>query len=152
MAITTKDILGTDSISASRITINDNVNTLKSATNNVLDIIDTSTGAIDNSTFGSLKTIKSGIITANTGIVSGGYITLSSATSVINLGSSVIEALTFNTNPVVGITAFGVVLPKAVEGDFGVLVAGDIGIAFYDTSIDKIKFWNGTAFETVTSV
>lgn len=151
MAITTKDILGTDSISASRITINDNVNTLKEATNNVLSIIDTSSGAFDNTNYGSLKTVKTGVLTATTSIETNGNLTLTSTSGKINLGSSVIEALTFNTNPVVGINAFGVKLPSGVEADFGGLAAGDAGLAFYDTSVNKIKFWNGTAFETVTS-
>ena len=63
MAITTTDIKGTDSISASRITINDNVATMTAALNNVLSIVDIGTGRIDNTTYASLNDVKTKSIT-----------------------------------------------------------------------------------------
>ena len=53
MAITTTTLNGTDSVSSSRITINDNFETLKSALNDVLSIIDIATGKINNYGYGS---------------------------------------------------------------------------------------------------
>lgn len=63
MAITTTDIKGTDSISASRITINDNVSTITEALNDVLSIVDIGTGRIDNTTYASLNDVKTKSIT-----------------------------------------------------------------------------------------
>ena len=53
MPITTTTINGTDSVSASRITINDNFNTIIDALNDVLSIIDIATGKINNYGYGS---------------------------------------------------------------------------------------------------
>lgn len=48
MAINITTINGTDSIASSRITINDNFETVKSSMNSLLEIIDITTGKIDN--------------------------------------------------------------------------------------------------------
>ena len=53
MAISTTNLNGTDSVSASRITINDNFNTIQDALNDVLSIIDIATGKINNYGYGS---------------------------------------------------------------------------------------------------
>ena len=53
MAITTTNLNGTDSVSASRITLNDNFNTIVDALNDVLSIIDIATGKINNYGYGS---------------------------------------------------------------------------------------------------
>ena len=71
MAINLTTINGTDSIAATRITINDNFATLSSAVNSLLSIIDIATGFIDNTGFGSNNNIKTGDlnVTGNIGIV-----------------------------------------------------------------------------------
>ena len=53
MAINTTTLNGTDSVASSRITINDNFNTLVDALNDVLAIIDIATGKINNYGYGS---------------------------------------------------------------------------------------------------
>jgi hypothetical protein len=53
MAITTTTLNGTDSVAASRITLNDNFNTIVDALNDVLSIIDIATGKINNYGYGS---------------------------------------------------------------------------------------------------
>lgn len=53
MAINTTTINGTDSVASSRITINDNFNTIADALNDVLSIVDIATGKINNYGYGS---------------------------------------------------------------------------------------------------
>ena len=89
MAISTTTLNGTDSIAASRITINDNFNTIKSALNDLLSIIDIATGKINNSTYGSNNDIETedlivkGSLGGGISVISGG-ITVSSGPIVIN--------------------------------------------------------------------
>ena len=64
MAITLTSLLGTNSISSDRITINNNFSSLVNATNLLIQIVNVSTGAIDNSTFGSAPTIRTVGLTA----------------------------------------------------------------------------------------
>jgi hypothetical protein len=64
MAIQLTTINGTDSIAATRITINDNFSTLTDALNSVLQMVNISTGYFDNATFGSNPKINTGSITA----------------------------------------------------------------------------------------
>lgn len=117
MAITTTDIKGTDSISASRITINDNISTIVEALNDVLSIVDIGTGKIDNSTYASLNNIKTTAIeiTGSSGVtVNTGSINVSAGNVVIALGSlkfasSSIKQSTVSSKPVissVGASAF----------------------------------------------
>jgi hypothetical protein len=53
MAITITNLNGTDSVAASRITLNDNFNTITDALNDLLSIIDIATGKINNYGYGS---------------------------------------------------------------------------------------------------
>lgn len=62
MAIQLTTINGTDSIAATRITINDNFATLSDALNSVLQIVNISTGYIDNASFGSNPKVNTGSI------------------------------------------------------------------------------------------
>jgi hypothetical protein len=64
MAIQLTTINGTDSIAATRITINDNFSTLTDTLNSVLQMVNISTGYFDNATFGSNPKINTGSITA----------------------------------------------------------------------------------------
>lgn len=63
MAITTTTINGTDSVSSSRITINDNFSTIVDALNDVLSIIDIATGKINNYNYGTDNNIETNNIT-----------------------------------------------------------------------------------------
>jgi len=65
MAVTTTTIAGTDSLSGSRITINDNFKTLENALNSVLSAFDIVSGRFDNSVYGSANDIITNGITIN---------------------------------------------------------------------------------------
>jgi hypothetical protein len=78
MAITLTTLNGTDSIAASRITINDNFATIGDALNEVLSIIDIATGKIDNYNFGgSNPSIETGDVIIHGTAGSGGINVLS---------------------------------------------------------------------------
>ena len=69
MAVTTTMIAGTDSLSGSRITINDNFKTLEDALNSVLSAFDIVSGRFDNSLYGSANDIlTNGIVINGTGL------------------------------------------------------------------------------------
>ena len=69
MAVTTTTIAGTDSLSGSRITINDNFKTLEDALNSVLSAFDIVSGRFDNSLYGSANDIlTNGIVINGTGL------------------------------------------------------------------------------------
>jgi hypothetical protein len=90
MAISLTTLNGTDSIAASRITINDNFATVGSALNSLLSIIDIATGLFDNSTYGSNNNIVTGNLVSNgtTGItINSG--SLSIPTGNITLGGRI---------------------------------------------------------------
>jgi hypothetical protein len=78
MAINVTTINGTDSVASSRITINDNFETVKSALNDLLSIIDIATGKINNFGYGSNNDIETedlivrGSIGGGINVVSGG--------------------------------------------------------------------------------
>jgi hypothetical protein len=78
MAITLTTLNGTDSIAASRITINDNFATIGDALNEVLSIIDIATGKIDNYNFGgSNPSIETGDVIIHGTVGTGGINVLS---------------------------------------------------------------------------
>lgn len=58
MAINVTTINGTDSVASSRITINDNFETVRSSLNDLLSIIDIATGKINNFGYGSNNDIE----------------------------------------------------------------------------------------------
>lgn len=95
MAVTTTTIAGTDSLSGSRITINDNFKTLEDALNSILSAFDIVSGRFDNSLYGSANDIlTNGIVINGTGLTNaltlnsgnlqlvGGNITLPLANSI----------------------------------------------------------------------
>ena len=72
MAVTTTTIAGTDSLSGSRITINDNFKTLEDALNSVLSAFDIVSGRFDNSLYSSANDIlTNGIVINGTGLADG---------------------------------------------------------------------------------
>jgi hypothetical protein len=85
MAITTTTIAGTDSLSGSRITINDNFKTLENALNSVLSAFDLVSGRFDNATYGSANDIITNGITI-TGIGLTNALTINNGNINILLG------------------------------------------------------------------
>ena len=89
MAITTTTLNGTDSVASSRITINDNFNTIKSALNDILAIIDIATGKINNYGYGSDSDMETedlivrGSVGGGVSVISGN-ITVSTGAVIIN--------------------------------------------------------------------
>ena len=67
MAITITTLQGTSSLSADRITLNDNFKINTDAINNILGVVDTTTGTIDNTGVGTNNVIKTeGLTTSGT--------------------------------------------------------------------------------------
>lgn len=170
MAITTKDILGTDSVSASRITINDNINTIKESVNDVLDAFDTSTGKFDNSIYGtSGNTVKTnGIIVTTSGItvqngtikinsgnfdLDSGNLTVTSGDVDISAGKISIQDADLiyslvQTTPILTVGASAIGIPIGATATLTAPVAGSNPLMITG---GKLQFWNGSAWEQVTS-
>jgi|NOAtaT_7_FD_contig_71_2061914_length_3793_multi_4_in_0_out_0_3 hypothetical protein len=83
MAITTTNLNGTDSVSASRITLNDNFATIVDALNDVLAIVDIATGKINNYGYGSNNDIETEDLIVR-GSVGGGINVISGNINVQN--------------------------------------------------------------------
>lgn len=83
MAIAVTTLNGTDSVSASRITINDNFNTISDALNDVLSIIDIATGKINNFGYGSNNDMETEDLIVR-GSVGGGIDVVSGSINVGN--------------------------------------------------------------------
>jgi hypothetical protein len=166
MAISITTLNGTDSVSSSRITINDNFTTVLSALNKVLNIIDISTGKINNSTFGSNNDIETEDLvvkgSATGGItVQTGNVTLLGASNItltngkITIGSAPIEritktfssgAATIPTLNISGIAATGGVgtvgyltIPRLATTTIETIATPHLGSLVYDTSTNKLK-------------
>lgn len=111
MAITITTLNGTDSVSSSRITINDNFSTILSAVNSVLSMIDISSGKIKNSTYpGSSNNIETQdiTITGNNGLtVNSGPVTLTNGNIVLTNGKLIFGPLTIErTSKTVGSSSY----------------------------------------------
>jgi hypothetical protein len=95
MAVTTTTIAGTDSLSGSRITINDNFKTLEDALNSVLSAFDIVSGRFDNSLYGSANDIlTNGMVINGTGLtnalnINSGNINLVSGNITLPLANSI---------------------------------------------------------------
>jgi hypothetical protein len=166
MAISITTLNGTDSVSSSRITINDNFTTVLSALNKVLNIIDISTGKINNSTFGSNNDIETEDLTvkgsANGGItVQTGNITLLGASNItltngkITIGTAPIERITksfsvgtatiptLNISGIAATGGFGTVgyftLPRLATTTIETIATPHLGSLVYDATTNKLK-------------
>lgn len=135
MAITTTTLNGTDSVSGSRITINDNFNTIVDALNDVLSIIDIATGKINNYGYGSNNDMETedlivrGSVGGGINVISGN-VTLQNGNAVLGstnyiqvgagVGSSVYfrkidKTLGLGTIPTVDFTGVGTTGPTASD-------------------------------------
>jgi hypothetical protein len=165
MAISITTLNGTDSVSSSRITINDNFTTVLSALNKVLNIIDISTGKINNSTFGSnndietedlvVKGSSSGGITVQTGNVTLlGTSNITLTNGKITIGSAPIERITkqlagsatIPTLNISGVAATGGVgtvgyltIPRLATSTIETITTPHLGSLVYDTTTNRLK-------------
>lgn len=173
MAIQLTTINGTDSIAATRITINDNFATLSDAVNSVLQIVNISTGFLDNVSAGwSNPKINTGSLTSvgeinsQTGDIiayqgnlrlgvnafiefgNGSNIKVSRYTKYTGPGgSSTISVLNFASNA--GLTGPGLVgalvLPRQTTTDIKAIINPDLGSIVYDTAQNAVAYCVGTS-------
>tara|TARA_Y100001937_G_scaffold116495_1_gene168495 strand:- start:395 stop:910 length:516 start_codon:yes stop_codon:yes gene_type:complete len=167
MAITITTLQGTNSLSADRITINDNFKINTDAINNILGVVDTTTGLIDNTGVGSNNTIKTdGIVLTTSGVdVQGGNVSISSGSfkattngSFLELGadnSKIIDTIlpvgTGGPSPshIIGATGFiGIQISEmtTTERTAVTLTATSPKIITFDTDLNKFYGWNGTTW------
>lgn len=168
MAITITNLNGTDSVASSRITLNDNFQTIVDALNDVLSIIDIATGKIDNSTFGSNNDLVTEDLTV-TGSIGGGItvnlgnITVSNGTVIVGgnniqvgTGSNAIyfekitKTFTGGGNiPVVNLCGIGttggtgsagyLILPRLATADINAITTPHIGAVVFDVTTGSVK-------------
>ena len=169
MAISLTSLQGTDSVASSRITINDNFTTVLSALNNVLSIIDISTGKINNSVYGTNNDIETedlivrgtsvggisvltGGITVSTGniAVTLGKISLGAGTNAAPIekisktfhsGAGTIPVINFSgTSATGGTGTVGYLIPpKATTAAIENISTPHLGSIVYDTTTNRLK-------------
>jgi hypothetical protein len=173
MAITLTTLNGTDSIAATRITINDNFSTISAAMNSLLSIIDIATGLIDNSGYGSNSNINTGnlTVTGSSGItvtsgnititlgnlVLGGAIEFGSGTNVkikkvskpTGVSSSIYVLDVAGASAATGGTAPGsigyVALPRATTSNIKDIQNPELGAIVYDVAQNVLAYCVGTS-------
>jgi hypothetical protein len=173
MAITLTTLNGTDSIAATRITINDNFSTISAAMNSLLSIIDIATGLFDNTGYGS----NSNINTENLTVTGSSGITVTSGSINIPLGNLIlggaiefgsgtnvkIKKVSKPTGPssnifvldlagasaATGGTAPGsvgyVALPRATTSSIQSIQNPELGSIVYDTAQNVLAYCVGTS-------
>jgi len=167
MAITITTLNGTDSIASSRITLNDNYNTIVSALNSVLSIIDIATGKIDNSSYGSNNDIETedltvrgstgggiSVITGNVTVSNGSVIIPNTGYFEIGSGTGVkIEKITKNLSsgniPTWNISGIGttgasgpigyITMPRLNTATIEDIQEPQLGAVVYDITTSKLK-------------
>lgn len=165
MAISITPLLGTDSISSSRITVNDNLNTITDALNDVLSIIDIATGKINNYGYGSNNDMEtedltirgsvgggisviSGNITVNNGnVAASGYFELGSGSGVQI--SKVTKNLTTGSIPTINVSGDGstggtgpigaLVVPRLTTAVINDIRLPQLGSIVFDVSTLQLK-------------
>ena len=172
MAITLTTLNGTDSIAATRITINDNFATISSAMNSLLSIIDIATGLIDNTGYGSNSNINtenitvsgiagvvvtSGSITISNGnLTLGGAIEFGGGTNVkikkilkpLSVGNIYVLDMAGSTGTTAGGTSAGnigyLALPRLATVNIKDIQNPEIGAIVYDISQNMLAYCVGT--------
>lgn len=169
MAISLTTLQGTDSVASSRITLNDNFNTVLSALNSVLNIIDISTGKINNYGYGSNNdmetedlvvrgsstggiSVLTGSITVNTGNVNVtlGKIQIGSGTNAAPIerisksfhsGAGTLPIINFSgTSATGGTGTVGYLIPpKVTTATIENIATPHLGSIVYDTTTNKLK-------------
>jgi hypothetical protein len=174
MAISTTTLNGTDSIAASRITINDNFNTIKSALNDLLSIVDIATGKINNYGYGSNNDIEtedlivrgsigggisvlSGGITVSSGpiLISSSYLQLGSGTNIVKMEKAS-KTLNSGSVPVIDFSGTSgasggtgpigyMTIPRMTTADIDAIISPSLGSIVYDTSLNTFKGCTGSS-------
>jgi hypothetical protein len=168
MAISLTTLNGTDSVAASRITINDNFNTVLDAMNDLLAIIDIATGKINNygygsnndmetedlivrgSTGGGISVITGNINVNNGNVITSGYFEIGAGTGAriekINRTSFAIPSANYMTWNLSGSGATGgtgpmtyVTLPRKATSEINDIVNPQLGALVYDTATNQVK-------------
>lgn len=168
MAISLTTINGTDSIAASRITLNDNFSTVKSAIDDIQSVVN-STGAIDNSSKGS-PTIQTGSIT----VTGANGVTISTGSLSVTAGNITLGGtLSFGTGATIkrtnktissvstpildvagatGATFTGTVgyfvIPRQTTAAIKSTVNPELGALVYNTDINTLVYCAGTTSAT----
>lgn len=169
MAITLTTLNGTDSIAATRITINDNFATISAAMNSLLSIIDIATGLIDNTGYGSNSNINTEnlVVTGSSGItvtsgninislgnlVLGGVIEFGSGSNIkikkVSKNSGTYQVLDMAGATMIGGTAPGyvsyVALPRMTTANIKAIVNPDLGAIVYDTAQNVLAYCVATS-------
>ncbi len=167
MAISLTTLNGTDSVAASRITINDNFNTILDAMNDLLSIIDIATGKINNygygsnndmetedlivrgSTGGGISVITGGINVNNGNVVISGYFEIGSGSGArvekINKNSFATPSanyMTWNLSGTGGTGGTGpmtyMVLPRKTTAEIYDILEPQLGAIVYDLSTNQV--------------
>ena len=174
MAISTTTLNGTDSIAASRITINDNFNTIKSALNDLLSIVDIATGKINNYGYGSNNdmetedlivrgsvgggiSVLSGGITLNTGaiVINTQYLQVGAGTNSVKLERVSRTYAGTGTIPTVNFSGVGstggtgpvgyLTIPRLTTADIDSIENPQLGSLVYDVSLNVFKGCTGSS-------
>ena len=167
MAITVTTLQGTNSLSADRITINDNFSINTDAINGILGVINTTTGKIDNTSVGSDNTISTeGIVLTASGVdvqvgdvnIQTGNISIPTDGASIGLGtdsSKIIDTIVAvgvsgpNSTHVISFENFiAIEVPKMTTVELTDVVLGATGPALItlDITSGEFKGWNGTSW------
>jgi hypothetical protein len=161
MAISLTTLNGTDSIAASRITINDNFSTLSSAVNLLTSIINISTGLIDNTSFSanintstlnatSISVSSGNISTSSGNLILGGYVEFGNASGIqikkLSKNSGTFTAL--DLSGATGSTYTGTIsyvgLPKATTVNIKSIQNPELGAFVYDITQNVLAYCKGT--------
>jgi hypothetical protein len=162
MAIQITTLKGTSSISADRITLNDNFKIITDTINQLLGIVNVVTGKIDNSTVGTNGTITTNGITVNISgleIVGGdinlgnGNLIIAKSGSYIKLGqdNSQIKDTLIGSSHILEFPNFaGISLPRLTTSNITNITGGlsETGpnIMVFNTDTNKPQIWNGFLF------
>jgi hypothetical protein len=167
MAISLTTLNGTDSVAASRISINDNFNTILDAMNDLLSIIDIATGKINNygygsnndmetedlivrgSTGGGISVITGGINVNNGNVIVSGYFEIGSGSGArvekINKSSFAVPSanyMTWNLSGTGGTGGTGpmtyLVLPRKSTAEIYDITDPQLGALVYDISTNQV--------------
>lgn len=174
MAISLTTLNGTDSVAASRITINDNFNTILDAMNDLLSIIDIATGKINNYNYGSNNDIETedlivrgstgggisvitGSISVNNGnVITSGYFEIGSGSGArvekINRSSYSVPSANYMTWNFSGSGATGgtgamtyMVLPRRTTTEIYDIQNPQLGALVFDTSTNQVRVCVGSS-------
>jgi hypothetical protein len=173
MAISLTTLNGTDSVAASRITLNDNFNTVLDALNDVLSIIDIATGKINNfgygsnndmetedlvvrgSTGGGISVISGNVNVNNGNVIVSGYFEIGSGSGARiekitrPSYSTIANYLTWNLSGAAGTGGTGVIsylaLPRKTTAEIYDIEDPYLGAIVYDITTNQVRLCIGSS-------